>query len=115
VFVGEGTLRINIEPYRLIMVSADQSRSMIPDPLNHLVRSRAVIDKVAQAPELIEALLGEGFEGSEIAVNIRDDGYLHETELRANECEGGEISTLKQLGLRNIVPSLLQVKPPEVP
>jgi hypothetical protein len=52
------------------MVSADHSRSMTPDPLNHLMRSRPVIDEIAQAPEVIKALLWKGFEGSEIAVNI---------------------------------------------
>jgi hypothetical protein len=70
VFVGGGTLRINIEPDRLIMVSADRIRSVMPDPLNHLMRSGPVIDEIAQAPELIKALLWKGFEGSEIAVNI---------------------------------------------
>ena len=70
VFVGGGTLRINIEAHRLIMVSADHGRSMMPDPLNHLMRSRPVIDEIAQAPEVIKALLRKGFDGSEIAVNI---------------------------------------------
>jgi hypothetical protein len=70
VFVGGGTSRINIESHRLIMVSADHSRSMMPDPLNHLMRSQPVIDEFAQAPQLIEGLLWKGFEGSEIAMDI---------------------------------------------
>jgi hypothetical protein len=52
------------------MVSADHSRSMMPDPLNHLMRSQPVIDEFAQAPQLIEGLLWKGFEGSEIAMDI---------------------------------------------
>ena len=87
--IGGGTLWINLEPHRVIMVSADHGRSILLDPLNHLVRSRAVIDQIAQTPEVIEALLWKGFQGSEIAVNIRNDGYLHEPEFPfVEECEG---------------------------
>jgi hypothetical protein len=57
VFVGRGALWIDIKPHRLIMVSADHNRSMMPDPLNRLMRSWAVIDEIAQTPEVIKALL----------------------------------------------------------
>jgi hypothetical protein len=44
VFVRQRALRINVEPYRMIMVSADRNRRATPDPLNHLMWSRAIVD-----------------------------------------------------------------------
>jgi len=76
--VWKGALWINAEPNRMIMVPTNRGRSMVPDPLNHLMRSWAIVDKIAQAPELVIALFREGFERDEVRVDIRNDGYLHE-------------------------------------
>ena len=43
------------------------------------MRAWAIVDKIAQAPELVIALFREGFERDEIGMNIRNDGYLHGT------------------------------------
>ncbi len=63
VLVRKGALWINAKPYRVIMVSTNRSRSMVPDPLNHLMRSWAIVDKIPYTPELVIVLLREGFEG----------------------------------------------------
>jgi hypothetical protein len=56
------------------------------------MRPRAVIDKVAQAPEVIKVLLWKGLESSEVAMNIGNDGYLHKAGFpQANGCEGRDV------------------------
>jgi hypothetical protein len=63
VLVQKGALWINAEPYRVIVVSTNRGRGMVPDPLNHLMRSWTIVDKIAQTPELVIVVLRESFEG----------------------------------------------------
>jgi hypothetical protein len=51
VFEGRRALRINLEADSVIVIATDYSGGMAPHTLNHLMRTRTIVNKVAQTPQ----------------------------------------------------------------
>jgi hypothetical protein len=72
------TLRIHIEPHRVVMIPSNRNCRVFLYPLNDLARPGAIVHKIADTPNLVTIGFWKCFQRSQISMNIGDDYHLHE-------------------------------------
>ena len=92
-------LRIYRESCGMVVIAADCYLGLLSHPLDYLMRIRAVVDQIADAPQLVEIALWQCIQGREVAMNIGDDDDLQDSSIPCAEtvsaCVGGEMGLLE--------------------
>jgi hypothetical protein len=69
----------------MIVISANYNRCLLSDPLDNFVRTWPVVDKIADAPQLVKIALRQCIQSREVAMNIGDDDDLQRPSVRAQK------------------------------
>jgi hypothetical protein len=88
---GRGALGIYGESDCIVMITAYGDRRDSFHPLDDLMRSWPIVHQIANAPELVKFPLGQGFERSQIRVDVGNDDDFHKvlSIWRRNTTESG--------------------------